>query len=211
MKRKLKIDSKDDWARFAIGYLQLAELACLEITEKKYTDDKSKFRIEEIYIPALFNLKHGIEIFLKTFIIEFLNKEYLDQSDYSHNIEEIFSKFRQNIKEERLESAIKKFRKENPDAKDSLRDKNIFNELEKIVKKYHNLNPLKEKIGTDYLIRDTENTALKYPTNNLNICIDYGKVSKKFTEQDALESLLDSITLQTIFWNLYTLLYTERM
>lgn len=78
MNKNRKIYNKNDWAMFIYGYLRLAELACLEIVEGKYNNKANgQFKIEEIYIPAIFNLKHGIELFLKVFSIEFLDKEYL--------------------------------------------------------------------------------------------------------------------------------------
>ncbi|RJQ29989.1 hypothetical protein C4571_00035 [Candidatus Parcubacteria bacterium] len=210
---KRKIHNKDDWAHFAIGYLRLAELACLEIIEKKHQEKglETNFTMEHIYIPALFNLKHGIEILLKTLGIEFLNKEILDQSDYSHDIEEIFSRLRKEIREERLKNAVLEFEKKNPDRKGDLSGKEIFDELERIVRKYHSLDFLKEKIGTDYTIKDPDNTALRYPENNLSICINYKKLSKKFTKDDVGKSMVESARLETILWQLYVLLYEEQL
>lgn len=212
--KKQKITNRNDWAQFTLGYLHLARLACLEIKGKKYTESikegDDEFGTKSIYIPALFNLKHGIEIFLKTFSIEFLNKESIDQSDYSHDIENIFSKLKDNIGEKRLRGAIEKYEKENPKNRELLSAKSIFDKLEDLVKKYQNLDFLKEKIGTDYIIRDTDNTAFKYPANNLSILIDYEKVSTKFHIIDAEKLEIDIVILEKIFWQLYVLLYIER-
>ena len=49
-----------------------------------------EFKLNEIFIPALFNTKHGIESLLKTLNARLLNKSTLDGKDYSHNISEIF-------------------------------------------------------------------------------------------------------------------------
>lgn len=118
---------------------------------------------------------------------------------------------RKEVGEKRLNKAIEKYEKEFPNEKGKLSGKNIFDELENIVKRYHNLTLLKEKIGNDFDIRDTNNTALRYPTNDLNITLNYERISKKFHKEDARKPLIDSIQLQVIFWKLYNLIYVERI
>lgn len=82
--------------------------------------------------------------------------------------------------------------------------------MENLVKKYQSLDFLKEKIGINYTIRDTDNTAFKYPTNNLNIQINYEEISAKFTRLDALKLSTDTANIEKILWQLYLLLYMER-
>lgn len=210
---KQKINNRNDWSNFALGYLALAELACTELVEKKYHggDHEEDFNIETLYIPALFNFKHGIEIFLKALGIEFLNKEVLNQSDYSHDIEEIFSRIKKEISVERIKKADEKYKNKNPEDKSDLKGNLIFTELENLIKKYQNLDFLKEKIGTDYLIRDWDNTVFKYPTNSLNIQLNYEKISSRFTEKDAIKLLTDILMLINILLRFRILLSAEKI
>jgi|SRR3989338_5259070 len=207
-KRKQKIHKKDDWATFALGYIHLAQLACEELIEKKYENEE--YVAESIYLPAIYNLKHGIEILLKSFSIEFLKKESIDSSDFSHDIDEIFSRLKREVPERRLRVAIEKWEKENTDQKGKLTGSAIYEELERIVKKYHHLEFLKNKIGADYVISDFDNTALKYPSNSLSMQIDYGELTKRFDKIDFERTLHDCLKLETIFWKLFLLLYAER-
>ena len=93
MSKRNKIKNRDDWARFAIGYLKLSRIVFEQIIEWNIgTRDNDQHKIEEVYLPAVFNLKHGIEILLKSLSIEFFEKEFLNESDYSHNIDDIFEK-----------------------------------------------------------------------------------------------------------------------
>jgi len=210
MNKKQKIHNKDDWGSFAIGYLSIAELAFLEILNRKHNENNSDFDAQDIYIPALFNLKHGIEVLLKALGIEFLNKDILDQSDYSHDIDEIFKKLRDRIKEDRLMNGIKKVKEKHPNTEKIFGDKSIFDELERLVHKYQGLDFLKKRIGVNYSIEDTENTAFKYPTNNLNIQINYQDLIKSFEKGDIQESLEDCMKLENIFFQLYLILFSER-
>lgn len=196
-----KITYREDWTIFSLGYLNLAELSCLEIIEKKYQYTANHGKI--IYIPIIFNIRHAIEIFIKTFSIKFLKKDFLDNTDHTHDIQELFLKFREKISKKRLQESIKKWKDENPDNKEEISSDTIFNELESIINKYQNLDFLKTKIGINYYIDDTNNTAFKYPTNDLNIKISYKDLLGKFTEMDAREFLIDVIKLQKIFYQLY--------
>ncbi len=209
MNKKQKVYNREDWSKFAIGYLSIAELALSEIIEKKHNSEF--FDISNIYIPALFNLKHGIEVMLKNFTIEFLNKEALDGSDYSHDIEEIFLRLQGEVKEERLKPAIENYEKENPSDKGSFSGKSIFQELKRIIKKYQSIEVIKKYISTDFDILDCDNTALKYPTNSLTIQLNYEKICSRVTLDDVKESLADTLKLAGIFWQLYIIIYHERI
>ena len=205
-----KIENKSDWANFTIGYLHLVELSLKEIIYKKHNDIGNHFTAEQIFIPTLFNLKHAIEVFLKHLSIEFLNKEFFDSSDYSHDIEKLFSRIKKQIPEKRIDEVIKKHDKEKPNEKLDLNGKNLFDELESIINKYHSIKILKNKIEADYEIKDTNNTALKYPLNDLNITLKYSVISKKFNTTDAQEVLVDCFILQKIFWLLKYLFILEQ-
>ena len=141
--RKHKIHDKDDWAAFALGYIHLAQLACEQIVTKKFKNDD--YGPGSIYLPAVYNLKHGIEVMLKFFSIQFLQKEMIDSSDLSHDIDDIFAHLKKEVSENRLKKAIEKWEKDNPDNKGKLTGKDIYEELEKIVKKYYTLDFLKKR------------------------------------------------------------------
>lgn len=211
MSKKNKINNKSDWAIFALGYLNLSKLACLEIINNKYnglSDDLDDFSVASIYIPILFNIKHGIEILLKNFSINFLKKENIDQSDYSHDIEEIFLNFKSKIGKKRLKEINDFYKTEFPDDKDDFELTLV--RLKEIVNKYQNLDFFKEKIGKDYIIRDFDNTVFKYPTNNLSIQLNYKNISERFSKEDIKKILIDIYKLQSIFYGLNVMDILER-
>ena len=82
---------------------------------------------------------------LKFFSIQFLQKEMIDSSDLSHDIDDIFAHLKKEVSENRLKKSIEKWEKDNPDNKGKLTGKDIYEELEKIVKKYYTLDFLKKR------------------------------------------------------------------
>lgn len=207
MNKNIRIKNKEEWADFTLSYLHIAELALREIIDKKFNNEN--FGSDKIYIPTLYNIKHAIEIFLKFFTIEFLDKENLDNSDYSHDIEVIFTKLKRNIPNSVLESFKKRWNKDNSQHADKIGTITL-EDLQSIVEKYHSLDFLKEIIQENYSIKDLNNTAFKYPTNDLNIQINYKEFSKRITIDMVRESLIDVINLEKMFWQLQIVLYFKK-
>jgi len=220
MTSRQKIYRMSDWYTFANGYLELARLACVEIIghkNSKYSRSAKgkpkrilhEFELKEIFIPALFNTKHGIEVLLKTLIVNLLNKEMLEKGDYSHNIEEIFNRLeaQEHLQEKKINDSTEFTNKYFTKGSGS---KNIFQDwkkdmlaLKELVYKYHNLDFLKEKIKADYSIEDQENTAFKYPTNNLKIQLDYKNMVSRLKKEDVEILLMDINSLKSIFFLLF--------
>lgn len=211
MTKNGKIHNRQDWNNFALGYLHIAELAFEEILTEKH--ENSDYSIEEIFIPGLYNLKHGIEIVLKALDITLFEKDELKGGDYTHNINDIFSKLKDGVNRKSLNEALKELNKQNPDSEEEISSVDaILSELEIIIKKYHNLDFLRKRLEReDYSVVDSDNTALKYPVNSLVIQINYENLSKKFTEDDVIESLKDTIKLQTIFYKFLTIFMHKKL
>lgn len=204
-KKKRKYEIKFDWLKFAQSYLAIALLACDEMIENKYKqpfpdpDEEivkkyglkpkliDKYKIHVLYLPALYNTKHGIEVFIKTL------KKILgtDKVPKDHNAVESFEKLKGLVNEGHIQNVIEDAETKNPSdsnlpvAKEDLKNiqKYIAN-IEKLVTKYQRCDFLKEKIDSDFEIEDGDNTAFRYPENSLKIQINYEKILLRITKKD---------------------------
>lgn len=220
-KSKLKINDTYQWKNFFDGYLEIANTACNSISDihislKKEDQKKvkgAKEKIEKLYFPILFNIRHSIEVLLKTLIFVSFEKKYVDESNRTHDIEELFNEIKDKISVSDMQGEIEKFCQiiEADDMKvyfKKAKEKmpSFWKDLESIVKKYVQLDFLKDKILNNYSIYDFENTAFKYPTNNLSIQLDYANLIKNVDIKDIIEIIKDVRKLEEIgFWLWYAL------
>jgi hypothetical protein len=198
MSRKIKINKSDDWIDFTEGYFRLAQLGFGEILKKP----ESK---ENLFFPSLFNFKHAIEMMMKTLSIRYLCKEYLSDTDLSHDLDEIFKKFKLDIKPNRVNEAIKQFLSESPEIlnKERLTAEYIFADLEEIVVSYLSLEIIRKKIKPDNIfLKDLSNTALRYPANDLGVQLDYKKILNEISQDDVKKVLNDCVKTENIMWKL---------
>lgn len=90
---------KIEWFSFAESYLSIARLTCEEIIEPKHkknycneeSDELSKQNFVTYYIPIIYNLRHGIELFIKGILVS-LNIDFrieIKRRDW-HNIKKLF-------------------------------------------------------------------------------------------------------------------------
>lgn len=199
---------KFDWLKFAQSYLIIALLACDEMIENKYkeqfpdSEDEvvkkyglktkliDKYTIHVLFLPSIYNAKHGIEVFIKT-----LKKIVgVDKIPKDHNVVELFEKLKGLVKEGHLQLIIAEAKTKNPSdsnlpaASGDLKNiKKYIANLEKLVLKYQRCDFLKEKISSDFEIEDGDNTAFRYPENNLKIQLDYEKMLFRITKKDVEE------------------------
>ena len=100
MSHKKEFDQgrKYDWVIFAQSYFLIARLACQELLskeDKKHSKNDifdSPYQPADLYVPILFNIKHGIEVFIKTLSI-FAYSEY----EEGHDIKILFSNAKEKI------------------------------------------------------------------------------------------------------------------
>ncbi len=201
---------RDSWSNFGLSYFKIAELSCDVM--KKSADEERDAKILDLYMPTLFNIKHGIEIFLKCFIV-ILEENELEKNKQHHRQSEIFKEIIRLVKTKKIENVIQKASEKNKNRKDWKRcservqdfDKKLEN-LESLISRYQTLQFLKSKIANNFSIEDSENTAFKYPQNNLQVHLDYGKILKNITEEDIDDLCKDIRKLQSVlidFWMIF--------
>lgn len=175
-----KLDKiKKNWFDFGMSFLFLADLACSEMRKEK----NAEFYSAELYIATIYNIKHGIEVNLKSLIVLLEEKEILKKLEH-HNQEEILNELHRLIGENKIMALVKKLTEKHKNDENWVFKKGenidlIMLDMVKLVSKYHKCDFLKDKIGTDFIIEDTSNTAFKYPQNSLLIKLDYEKIIKK--------------------------------
>ncbi|QQR83040.1 hypothetical protein IPJ72_04435 [Candidatus Peregrinibacteria bacterium] len=123
MQSKTRNDTAE-WYEFIDSFLDIVELSCKEILEPKHTIKFTK-NIEIKYgnhlkIAIIYNLKHAIELIIKTFIQEV--KGELDKKDRIHNLDKLFNKFNS-------QKSIKKLRAEANKLKSGVEKDTIINIL----------------------------------------------------------------------------------
>jgi len=190
----------DDWSNFGLSFLKISELACKEMDEAPNKNKKEK--VLDLFIPTIFNIKYGIEIFLKCFIVMLEEKELVEK-DFHHDQIELFNKVPSLIEEKRVEQTIAEKANKNWTERDlvsvSKRIKILKSKIINtavLIGKYYNYPFLEEKLGINFSIKDPYNTAFKYPQNKCQIKIGYGEVLKSINEKDIRNLCIDTIRLQ---------------
>jgi hypothetical protein len=124
----------------------------------------------DLYVSILFNIKHGIEVFIKTLSV-FAYGEY----EEGHDIKTLFSNVKDKISKLSLVPRQKGFYDDI--AQDDI---DIFftnlPDIEKLILYFFELDFLKRKLMGDFVIKDTHNDVLRYPDNKASIRIDWGSV-----------------------------------
>ena len=173
-----RYDKKYDWVKFSQSYLCLARLGCQELLGEKYnitgfiSKHDLKYGIPDLFVPILFDIKHGIEIFIKT--LKIILADQLYKNEKMHNISELFVVLKEQMMKHKIVELIKKEYSENPNdinlqlvSKDVDRLATFLENLEKLIYRYYHCAVIKEKISDDFIIEDIDNSAFRYPENNL--------------------------------------------
>jgi hypothetical protein len=199
-----------DWLHFAHSYLCMATLGCEEMMSHKYEEEGHssvyKYKNNFIFIPTLYNVKHGIEVFTKFLRVTFSEK--LRKNDTHHDVHELFKV----VKEDLLKNEKKISEVINDELSKRPRDVNLqmakrdlqnfqtyLNDLEKLVWKYYSCQIIDEQIRTRFTIEDVSNTLFRYPENNVSIKIDYEDMFSSISETKAREIYDDTMKLIDAF------------
>ncbi|MBI2122376.1 MAG: hypothetical protein HYT98_04635 [Candidatus Sungbacteria bacterium] len=179
MKKRNIVDDKFrsySWVFFAQGYFNLAALACQKLlnSEEKARSKSDGLNIpytpDSLFVPILFNIKHGIEIFIKT-VDSFAFGEYTD----GHDINDLFTELNKKIDKKRFVAPPPQFY-------NSITQREINNlpqklgEIKPLISYFYYLDILRPKVGQYYKIIDTKNDVLRYPDNKAGIQIDWNTV-----------------------------------
>jgi hypothetical protein len=188
MKKESDRTRKYDWAIFAQSYFLIARLACQELLSSQGKRLSKNQKIDIPYTPAdlfvaiLFNIKHGIEVYIKTLSV-FAYGEY----NPHHDIYELFTEVKRRI----LDLKLKPDNSPYYDAvtQDEIDSEiNDFGEIETLVLYFYNLDLLRSKMGQCFILKDAQNDVFRYPSNKAEIQIDWGTVlTAKVSDVDIRE------------------------
>ncbi|MBU1016740.1 MAG: hypothetical protein ABIJ36_00595 [Patescibacteria group bacterium] len=145
------IGSKWDWQFVAKSYLALAYIGVEEMREKKYCNQptllwrvsKQTYDAKLLLIPIIWNIKHAIELVLKTHSVTF-QKGYFK----THNLRD-------------LKDGLAKILSIQNQSKDKK-----FDELVRIVDKYYSIRIFNGKLLNSQTAFDTDNDIFRYPEGN---------------------------------------------
>lgn len=178
--------SKFDWQFISKSYLALAYIGIEEIRERKYCKQSSYlWRVStQVYdaklllIPIIWNIKHAIELVLKTHSITF-QKGYLK----THNLSDL---------KDGLTNIL--------GIKDQSRDER-FDELVSIVDKYYRLEIFNGKLLNGQTTFDIDNDIFRYPEGNKSNFKLNNKLLGKITDEELVElqKEVDLINLRLTF------------
>jgi len=219
MRKKRKKEKWLSWLNFSRSYLLLAKLGCKELLDSERNKneklkDKEFFKMfyytEDLFIAILYNIKHGIEIFIKT--LKLILSEKIEKS---HDIFYLFEVLEKEIKlhKEKIKSTIiKELNKSNLSDHDKVNldevKRNLDNlptflkKTKELVDKYYHCDVVKKKIKNDFIIEDIDNTVFRYPENNLKVRLDYQKILSRINKDDIKNIFQDIIDLLENFNNL---------
>jgi hypothetical protein len=162
-----------DWVIFSQSYLFLAKLGCQELIElnhKKYRN--YDYQVDDLFVPILFNIKHGIEIYIKTLCILLSNK----YNDKEHDINKLFEEL--EVKANAESGKLKPGAYE----KNIITQKDIddlplnISEIKVLVSEFYTLNFLKNKIDNRFTIYDKKNDFLRYPDNKASVIVNWESI-----------------------------------
>jgi len=185
---------KYDWLSFSQSYLLIAKLGCQEIikpchNKADHTNFNFEYNIEELIIPVFYNVKHGIEIFIKT-----INIIAYSKYDEGHDIKELFACLKKKLKSIYLRPFTDcKGNKITQEDINNLPEK--LDDIQRLIDEFYNLDLLKKKIGGHFIIFDTKNDIFRYADNKANIQIKWEKFLDKFKGEDIkiLKEKIDKI------------------
>ncbi|MCK9186423.1 hypothetical protein M0P48_03215 [Candidatus Gracilibacteria bacterium] len=160
-------------------------------------DDVKKFDLfskERLMIPILFNIKHAIEIFIKT-LMKCLG---VSSVPHHHDAEILFNELKKMASQNKIKGTLLRALKKNPNDSDLLLALERIDKLplyienvEAFIKKYQQCEIIKGKLDNDYTINDDCNSVFRYPESNVGFSLNYESILKKISNKDIEEILKD--------------------
>ncbi|OGZ44068.1 MAG: hypothetical protein A3J55_01405 [Candidatus Ryanbacteria bacterium RIFCSPHIGHO2_02_FULL_45_17b] len=196
MKNIKASDNKYDWVVFAFSYFDIAKLACQELLdnrENKHSKSESMpnfvYNPSDLFISIVFNIKHGMEVFIKTLSI-FAYGEY----DMSHDISDLFEIVQKKLKKLNIQPLS--YNGDNVTQEDIDNLPKNLTKIEKSIKYFYTLDFLKKKIASYYMVSDTMNDIFRYPDNAASV---------RFNWDSILDNNIDVHDIKEIFKKLLEL------
>jgi len=183
LSNKTKKSAKYDWLAYSQSFLLLAKVACQELEDtreekhKKITRfDPQNFKLfynyEDLFISIVYNIKHGIEIFLKT-LREILNLNL----KYGHDIKVLFEDFKDQLPKTIRPLKDKRGNEIKKEDVDNIPGQ--LEELENLVIYYYSCKFIGKEGKEVVTIYDKENDVFRYPKNKPEIKINLESVDQK--------------------------------
>lgn len=203
------------WLNFGNSFLDLALLGCEAMHEETF-NAKTAHDIKHLYIATIFNIKHGIEVHLKSLQIA-LEERDLSNKEFTHdtlkiwrNLAKIISKESKSIKRFLLnhikkDKVLQEFITEEQLNKGKLDD--MLLQAMSMVVDYYFCDFLRGKIDGHYMVMDVKNTAFKYPQNDCQIKLDYGEIIANTTKEDIEKIKKDVMYIEitfTLLWKFFS-------
>lgn len=172
------------WSDFVDSFFYFVEVGCEHFLDYyNQVDDSSEnnkielnFRFCSLYIPIIFNIKHGLELSLK-YLIRTLDEKDEKKNIYTHNLEVNFNSFENIIKEKKdIKSFVLGLKSDSYyfDLKyKAEKFEEIISCFKRLVFKYYNLEFIKNKKLKTSLQNDNSNEFFRFPENKKNKKIDY--------------------------------------
>jgi len=184
---EIKVEKEFEYLYFSRSYLKLAYrgieeiLYKLENSKEKYNKRYSNpfggmvldFSEEcnHLLIPAIYDLKHAIEIFIKT-LTHFLNMQPKEEHDYKI----LFKELKRKISGQTVDN------------------------LENLVIDYYNNEFLKNKLGENTVMEDKKNDVFRYPDNKAKIELQFFNILPRFVGDDLKKIQKDIKKFDKLFY-----------
>ncbi len=158
-----KETKRTNWYIFTFSFLSLSDIGCDHLlTNKADGFDRG------LILSILFNLKHSLEIVMKT-----ISYHVCGEFDKGHDLQDLIEKLKNKTRKRKNNKAIKKH----------------LDNLEKLLMKYRQLNLFQGALKSSLVFNDKNNKLFKYPDNDKDgggivLDINYSTLVDKLTKSD---------------------------
>ena len=191
---------KDSWVLFAQGYLKSARLACNEIlTQRSNPNEENRHARESFHdhyytehlLPSIiFNVKQGIECWIKYLLIMMTDKQ-----EWGHDIESLYRKFCQKLMTRKwFIISQKEGRGDRIDVKEIKKRKyDTAPKLRSIIRFFARNHLASKKLRRSF--PDKNNEFFRYPEDRNSRNLDYDLLLQKITREDLekIRSYIDDL------------------
>lgn len=169
-----------NWYIFTFSFLLLSEIGC-----DNFLNSKTEPLNKSLALSIIFNLKHSLEIVMKTIHCNI----YGNNISETHDVQDLIDKLKGKIEKNKKLKNIKK-----------QEIKNQLNKFEKYLIKYCELRLFNNAFKTAITLNDKNNILFKYPeaNGNLFINIDYSILTNKVTKSDIKSIKKDILEIREI-------------
>lgn len=181
MNRKTS-NSKYDWLYFTWSYLDLARLGCKALLEEVHSGGKKLEYTSELIVAVLYNVKHGIECYLKT-LSNIIDGSYTQ----THDLSKLFQELRRKVQAIQFRPIQRKLGKRFlPPLTQGDIDLmcRALDSLGELITEFETLPWLTMKLENNSGVRDSKNDFFRYPESSAAALIRWDQLWGQFDEDD---------------------------